>query len=110
VDRVKDIAVDIFMPSSDEHAALKLELVLLPALLLDDLFLLARLALVVSVSTVSALRVWVAAHARLAVVLLLLFLINAFNLIVVFFLIWDIKQFEESTLELVLLILHDLKE
>ena len=102
------------MTGGDEYAALQLQLVLLPLLLLHDLLLLV-LRLVLSLAAFHALAVHaVLAAAQLRVsfwlILLCLIFINALNLVFVLLLIRDVKKFEQDTLDLALIVIYDLHE
>lgn len=125
MDCVEDIIVDILVTGGDEDAAVELQLVLLPPLLLHDLLPVLVLRLVLSparrvvtpaVHVLHALPVLVVLGARqlrvtvLVVIVVLLVVIETLNLILILFLIGYVKQLEQSTLQLLLIILNNLHE
>lgn len=103
------------MTGGDEYAALQLQLVLLPLLLLHDLLLLVLRLVLATLAAFHALAVHsVLAAAQLRVsfwlILLCLIFINALNLVFILLLIRNVKKFEQYTLDLALIIINYLHE
>ena len=117
---IEDIIVNIFVAGSDQDPALKLQLILLPSLLLDNLLSILILALIfpinaITINVLDTLSILVVLSTRelgvsVIIMILLLVIIQAFDLILVLLFVWDVQKLEQSTFKLLLIIFDDLHE
>jgi hypothetical protein len=105
---VEDIIIDVLVAGRDEDSAVKFKLILLPALLLNNLFALLVLRLVLTAGGVVAVDIFdalsvlvVLGTGKLGVsifVVVLIVVIESLDLVFVLLLVGDVKELEKGAL------------